>query len=265
MTITGILLPTSEYLPYSDNIVSGPVQYFSAQGVRTNISTAVNGDDIWSGTATTMPIPASAGEQMSIVSTSAQDKGTTPVGTGIQSVEIHYLNASGIEASEIIILNGTTPVNTTATNIRFVNDFYAKTFGPAAGNIIIYKTGSASTIYSIINIGHFRHSNTSKMVPEGYICIIESLMISGGAAAGGKSAQVSLRTTSHHGLLLPVSPNTVFNKQATVFVYNSAQSFNFQTPILVPALAVIKCTSWATAGGADIAANWYGKLVSAPV
>ena len=103
------------------------------------------------------------------------------------------------------------------------------------------------------------------MVPTGKVLLIESFAASGGAAAGGKSAQINLRVTSHHGILLPVSPNPVFHKEGTILVFNSAQFMQFITPILVPSLAVVKCTSFATAAGADVAANWYGKLVAAPV
>lgn len=264
MSITGLLPPT-QFLPYTDSIVAGPVEYFAAQGTRSNVTTATNGNDIWSGTATTLPIPPSAGEQMTIVSTSVNDDSGN---TGINTIEIHYLDANGNEQAETITMDGTTPVNTTATNIRFVNDFYAEsvgTAGGAVGNIIIYKFGAPATIYSQINPGHFKHSNTARMVPKDKVCLIESFVVSGGAAAGGKSAQINLKVTSHHGILFSVSPNPVFQKEAVILVFNSAQVIKFETPVLVPAFAVIKCTSYATVGGADIAANWYGKLVSAPV
>ncbi len=163
---------------------------------------------------------------------------------------------------------GLVPVNTVATKIRFVNEFYAESVGSgggAAGTIIIYQTGTPATIYSLINPGHFKHSNTAKMVPAGKVCLIESFSASGGSAAGGKSAQVNLRSTSHHGLLLPVYPYPVFHKEGIILVFNSAQVLKFDTPLLVPAFAVIKCTSFTTGAGADIAANWYGKLVTAPI
>ncbi len=97
MGITGLLPATSKFLPYTDNIAAGPVELFTAQGTRTNISTAVTGDDVWSGTATTIPLPPSAGTQMTVVSTSAND---TNGGTGINNVEIHYVDANGNEQIE---------------------------------------------------------------------------------------------------------------------------------------------------------------------
>lgn len=265
MSITGLLPVGLDFLPYTDDIAAGPVQFFNAQGVRVNVSTAANGDDIWSGAATTIPIPASTGVQMSAVSTSANDTGA---GTGIRTVEIHYLDASGDPQEEILTLNGVGAVNTVATDIRFVNDFYALTVGGltgAAGTITLFLTGTPATVYTQINVGHYKHSNTARMVPNGKVLLIESFAVSGGAAIGGKSAQINLRSTSHHGLLLPVSPNAVWHKNASVFVFNSAQFIVFETPILIPSLAAVKCTSFATGAGADIAANWYGKNVTSPV
>lgn len=266
MSITGLLPPATEFLPYTDNIAAGPVEYFSAYGSRSSVSTAVNGDDIWVGTATTLPIPPQpGGQQMTVVSTSVND---AALGTGLQNVEIHYVNSAGLEISETIPLNGINPVNTAATNIRFVNEFYGKsvgTGGAAAGTITIYALGAPATVYSQINPGHFKAANTAKMVPANKVCLIESFAVSGGAAAGGKSAMVNLRATAHHGLLLPVSPNPVFQGEDSAVVFNSGIFIKYDTPILIPAFAVIKCTSFATAAGADVTASWHGKLVQAPV
>src|SRR4030066_991530 len=73
-------------------------------GQRTGLSIVATGDDIWEGTATTIPIPAAAGEQMTIVSTSVND---TAAGTGIQSVDVMYLDASGNVQIEVVALSGT--------------------------------------------------------------------------------------------------------------------------------------------------------------
>lgn len=265
MSITGLLPPTTKFIPYTDSIAGGPVELFNATGNRLAVTTAVNGDDIWSGAATSIPIPPSAGERMTVVSSSAND---TNGGTGINVVEIHYIDANGDPQVEVKIMAGVASVNTTAVNIRFVNELYAVsvgTGGGAAGTIIIHAFGAPATIYTQIDPGHFKHSNTARMVPAGSVLLIESFSASGGAAAGGKTAQVNIRTTSHHGILLPVSPNPVWHKESIILVFNSGQVTKFETPILVPAFAVIKCTSFAVAAGADVAVNWYGKLVMTPV
>src|SRR3990172_7622115 len=114
---------TTDYLTaIGTDKISGHA-HFRTFGLRTGLSTAVAGDDVWEGTATTIPIPASAGEQMTIVSTSAAD---TLAGTGVQKVDVMYIDANGVEQTEVVNLNGVTPVNTVATNIRFINAFHSE-------------------------------------------------------------------------------------------------------------------------------------------
>lgn len=262
MSITGLLPPTAQFLPYTDNIAAGPVQHFSGHGRRSAVSTATNGDDVWTGTATTLPIPPPAGQQMTVVSTSAND---TAAGTGLRTVEIHYLDNNLVEKTELITMNGLVGVNTVAVNIRFVNDFYGESVGAAGaavGTITIFAIGVPATVYTQIDPGHFRHANTARMVPAGFVCLVEGFAATGGAAAGGKSASITLRGTSHHGLLLPTN---VFGSDSNILVFNSALFVKFDTPLQYPAGAIIKCTSFATAAGADVSAEWHGKLVTAPV
>ena len=199
-------------------------------GERASVGTTVSGEDIWLGTATSLPDPATAGEQMTIISSNTADAGkldgvidtathatnlndasaafaTAPVvlpgdtvfnltdgsqttvasvtsdalivtnaltggtnnvwtigdayhlnsgGTGVHAVEIHYLDGSGLEQEEIIILNGTTGVNTSATDISFINNMYSVDVGSggvSAGNIIIYRLGAATRIYDMLATG----------------------------------------------------------------------------------------------------------------
>ena len=55
---------------------------------------------------------------MSLVSTSVLD---TAAGTGMRSVDIHYLDASGNAQSLVVALNGTTPVNIPTVLFRYIN------------------------------------------------------------------------------------------------------------------------------------------------
>ena len=54
---------------------------------------------------------------MTIVST---DAGDTFGGNGVNSLQIHYLDANGDAKTETVNMNGLTGVNTVATDIRFV-------------------------------------------------------------------------------------------------------------------------------------------------
>lgn len=265
MSIRGLLPVSSEMQDFIDDISGGAAHQLYARGFRSNISSAVTGDDIWTGTATTIPIPPSTGQQMQVVSTSAND---TNSGTGTRTLEIHYVDANGNEKGENITMNGLTPVVTTATNIRFIQDIHTLTVGSnlaAVGTISISQQGAPAIVYSTITPGMNRALNSSKMVPAGKTLIIRAFNASGGAAAGGKSADIRLRTTSHHGLILPVSPNPVFLINDNFLSFNSGSSrLYLETPIIIPSLAVVKCTAFSSAGGSDVQASWFGILVTNP-
>lgn len=85
------------------------------------------------------------GLQMSIVSTSAQD-GVN--GTGVRSIVVNYLDADLVQHSETVILNGTTPVLTAATNIRWVGEIHLLTYGSGkafAGELTVTNAGRATS------------------------------------------------------------------------------------------------------------------------
>lgn len=259
MTTSGIL-PIVTEVQYLDTISGRAVIPLRAFATRTNVSTAVNGDDIWTGTATTLPIPPDVGEQMQVVSTSASD---TSDGTGARQVELHYIDANGNQQSETIIMNGITPVLTAATNIRFVQELHVVSAGTnllAVGTITISKAGAPATVYTQISPGTNASLNTARMVPVNKVLLITGFNATGGAAAGGKSADARLRATVHHGTLLA----RLFQFQDNILVFNSGQVRPYEKPIVVPAFGIVKITSYAAGAGADVQAGWEGFLVDTP-
>lgn len=222
-------------------------------GQRTGLSIVATGDDIWEGTATTIPIPAAAGEQMTIVSTSVND---TAAGTGIQSVDVMYLDASGNVQIEVVALSGTTPVNTVATNIRFINAFHAETNGTggmADGTISIYRTGDATRVYSVITPGGSRALTCAMMVPAGKTFYCTSFCTSG---ASGKPLSVRFRATCTEESVL----TDFFLYKDVVFLQDSSHVHDFTVPLVFPALAIMKATVFSSqAGGAVSGAisGWY--------
>src|SRR3972149_7552545 len=136
------------YLNVSKGWVDGYDPWYIL-GERDNAGVTAAGEDVWQGTDVIIPFPSSSGETVSIVSTSAND---TSDGTGARQVVIHGLDVGGSEQSETVILSGTTPVVSTLSYI-FINKFYVTTVGSnniSVGDITIYKTGVATTVYSII-------------------------------------------------------------------------------------------------------------------
>jgi len=137
--------------------------------------------------------PPTAGTQMSIASTSAND---TAAGTGIRTIEFHYLDANLDYQTEVITLNGTAPVLTVATDIRFMECMHRLTSGTgitAAGIITAYV---GAQVYSQIDTGKVRCSSSVRMIRRGYRCLVYAM--SGGAVDATAAASV---------IVEPATPN----------------------------------------------------------
>lgn len=250
--------PRVSAMDYLYDIAEGNVSghsAFSAFGERTAIAVVATGADIWTGTATTIPVPADAGERMSIVSTSANDD----VGnTGVTQVEIHYLDANGDEQSEIINMDGLNPVHTVATNIRFVQYIHTyalgTAYGAAIGNITLYKFGAAATVYARIPIGANASLSSARMIPRAHTFY----MLGGYATAtGNKPIALRLRMTcSPEGILTP----GIWQPYGTMFQDSSGLNLPFPVPIKVPALTKIKVSAFATQAGGDASVGYFGWI-----
>ncbi len=229
-------------------------------GERENVQVTTQGEDIWLGTATEVPTPAAAGEDMFIVSDDDEDGGAGS-DTGILTVRIHYLDATGDEQSVDKTLVGVTPVAITGLNIRFIQEVHALTVGSngvAVGNIIIYKSGAASTIYSMIAAGGNRSLLTHKMVPNGKTLYITSWH----GTVVGKTAQdqqiaLRLRSTDHSGNLHA----GVFIFKDTMYLKLGGMAVTLNCIIKVPALSIVKISGWADSANAEASAYWDGILI----
>lgn len=101
--------------------------------------------------ATTYTEPTTAA-QRSVSSSNAND---TSTGTGAQKITITYFdNSMNGPNTEVVTLNGTTPVNTVATNIRFIERMEVTSVGSGganAGTITLFASagGAGGTVGSI--------------------------------------------------------------------------------------------------------------------
>lgn len=80
------------------------------------------------------------GERATVQSSSGDDSIN---GTGIQKIKIGYINTNKVRATEVVEMNGTNPVNTTATDILLIDSFQAFQVGSgksAAGTITLKST-----------------------------------------------------------------------------------------------------------------------------
>ncbi len=239
----------------SANIASGNVpgkSIMMALGERENVGTTATGEDIWRGAATSTPTPADVGEQMTLVSDDVQD---TTLGTGVRRVRIDYIDAAGDEQTETVDLDGTTPVDTVATDIRFVNDMYTVLVGSngvAEGEIIIYKKGAASTIYNMIAEGGNKSLVPHRMVPAGKCLILQGWHAT---EAQGRRQTLRIRSTDMNGTLLP----GVFCFKGVAYL-NKTTTGELKLNVSIPALSIVKVSSWAVVAGGETSCSWWGVL-----
>ena len=119
VTSEGVLEVTDLVRAASRGQITG-MSVFHRFGQNPDIDTGTAPEDIEYGGGT-VTLPTSAA-QVTAVSGSADD---TAAGTGARTVTITYLDASYVEQTETIALNGTSNVTTTGNAIRFVRAFVA--------------------------------------------------------------------------------------------------------------------------------------------
>ena len=139
---------------------------------------------VWQTPYTAPPTQA----QRSLVSSSAAD---SAAGTGARQVAVVYVNdAMTGQFTEVVTLNGTTPVNTVATDIRFIQHIRVVSVGSGgqnAGTISLY-TGLAGAGTVIGTIGTEVGRNNQTYWAHHYVLDGETAVIvtfNAGVAGGG--------------------------------------------------------------------------------
>lgn len=142
-----------------------------------------NGDYTSTGALTDFPVHEAGavnisltGVQLSFVSSSAND---AAAGTGLRTLIMSYIEHSTLSSkTEIITMNGTTPVLTVATNIRFVNSLTMLTAGSGEKNAGAITATNGGLTYGAIAIGHKVQASSYRMIPTGKIFIPHEIVAS---------------------------------------------------------------------------------------
>ena len=142
-------------------------------------------------TATTYTEPASAA-QRSVSSSSASD---TSAGTGTRTLKItYYDNDMNGPYTETITMNGTTPVNTVATNIRFIEKMESLTVGSNGTNVgtisLFGSTAGGGGTVGTIAVGDGQTYWAHHYVRPNRTMFIRRLLVSTGS--GGTSTNCAL-------------------------------------------------------------------------
>lgn len=256
---SGAVIPPHE-IQLTDDISGGIAEPEFQLGFRSSVSIPFN--DLWSGSATTIPIPPQpGGQQMQLQSTDVAD---AAAGTGVQKIMVHYLDSSGTEQQEVVIMNGTTAVTTLATNIRFVNELHSYAVGSnnfAVGTITITPVGTPATVYNQIDPNNNIDLSTQFMVPAGKLFVISSFSGTGASTVSGRPADIRLCSTDDDGLLLATN---IFIADDSILVLNSGLQKSLEIPKFVPALSIVKMIVYDSTPGEDISGTYKGVLVPAP-
>jgi hypothetical protein len=210
---------------YEHEIARGNVRGaypFAAYGKVTTSGSAsdvlVRDDD-----GVTLVVPQ--GEQLSIVSSSAADAAG---GTGARTVVVEYLNGDLDYSFEVVTLNGTTPVLTLATDVRWVQAIHVATTGTglkAAGNITASNGG---TTYLKLTAGERTTHNSFTRVPRYRRLFVTELYAGSNSGTSAARVQVEGVTTQINGL--DQSETGLFYKVAGVALQDSSSTLSLTSP-----------------------------------
>ena len=173
---------------------------------------SVNVEDIWDPGG--VLVYATAGEQWEIVSTSAND---TAAGTGARTITILYLDDQYVKQFEIITLNGTTPVLTTATDMFRFRRLITATAGSAAENDgdITLRVASGGNTRAKMLTGNNTTMSVHYTVPAGVTAFITATTLE---INKGEDVVLSFKIT--------FGPTGIFLNAAESFIYQTINRRN---------------------------------------
>lgn len=210
----------------------------TAVGRATGIGTTRT--DVWNvgGTYVFPPAPT----QMSVVSSSASDG---VAGTGVQAIEILYLDNNYFQLQTTVVLNGTTPVLTTPTNILRILKVFSVAVGSAGaavGNITI--TGGGNT-YARIDATYTASRQCIGTIPANCRGFITNVTLSGTSTTPNDFIEFDVRIAALDTMALP----GIFVTVATFGISaGNAVSQDIDPPIFVPPQVDLKVTCRLTVG-----------------
>lgn len=246
-----------QYTDYAADVARGNIgeaePFYSFGKLET--SGSVSDQMLWGNGVFT--IPPATGVQLTIVSDSADDD---LGGIGIEQVEINYLDTNLDPKTEIVTLDGLTPVTTIATDIRFMQCGYAVSVGSngkAVGNISFTAGG---VTYNYLTAGEIRCTSSARMVPRGKRAVVWAVYGSSLSGTSAAKTSISLNSTyfqgsdyTNEGLLFPI---------AGIGMQDGSEIFTSPIPFIIPAGSVLAMYA-TTDKGALITGSWIGWLEKA--
>lgn len=171
-SVTGF--PTALNLDSNGNLIVTALTGFNANFSFGDVATTGTSQQAM---RRTTYVEQTVGGQRSIASANAND---TAAGTGAQQVTIKYYDQTGLGPYyEVLTLNGTTGVNTIATNICFIESMIVTRVGSGnvnAGIISLYTAiNKGGVVNGTIAASDNRTFWAHHYVPQGYTCKITGI------------------------------------------------------------------------------------------
>jgi hypothetical protein len=227
---------------------------YGSYGQRT-ASAGENNRVIWPNGA--FSLPAAAGVQMSIVSTSADDDLT---GIGARTLELHYLDDNLDQQTELINTDGLTPVLTIATNIRFINDFHVHVYGTSPVALGTITASNGGITYGQMTAGDNRSTSSARMIPRAKVCYVGGAI--GGAVSGTAAASVIVKLVASELDAYQYTEPFNLYPYGSIGAQDTTVTFNFPVPIKFKAGTVVALTG-STDKIAIISGSWFGWIEDA--
>jgi hypothetical protein len=257
LTIGGQPTPTTFNRELLTGVIPNSSQ-FRVSGYNADVGTSR--EDVW-------PIGGfypflSAGIQMRVVSSSADD---TAAGTGARTVRLVYLDSNYDTQYEDITMNGTTPVNTVATNILRIQDMHVRSLGSGTGNAgdIDLTNLAGSTTYCRIAVDINRSRSAIFTVPRGKRAFIAAWR--GGTVVDSNNnafawSRITLRATTDWELsYLP----RIFQHKSQILTVDDMSNITFGVPLAFPQYTDIKVGVQASHAGCVTTAGFEGWVEDA--
>jgi hypothetical protein len=174
--------------------------------------------------------------------------------TGAQAVKIEYLTSAYAQKSEIVILNGTTAVDTVNTDLFRVNSFRVIATGTdnkPTGNLTLRGDG-ASGNYSYITAGFTRARNVIYTVPANKTLYVTNFSAGWGLSAAIKDEYARIYTRVNREPSTGFNTGSLFYPCTEVIIKGNMANIELLTPTRIPEKSDIKVSALATASGSAV-------------
>jgi hypothetical protein len=236
--------PRVSAMPYLYDVAEGNVAghtLFDKYAINDDVDAAAE-EDVWCVGGTYSWLTGTTG--LAVVSSSVEDDfDKVPAGTGIHSIRIYYLDASFVEKTTDVELNGTTPVNTSVTDIYRINRLRPLGIGSnlkAVGNVDV-KQRSGTPVYSRIAIGFTKGRQLVYTVPTGKTLYLVLFSGSVGGTTVTKYGKFTLRSTYDNITGEQHAWMTAYAERGTIDTFD----LRFDGPLSFPAGSdiIVSCKS----------------------